>query len=335
MPCKVCHAAQHHRYTAKTYGQNMKKIIKIVSIIIALIIILPFITGLFYSPNNKIPGNYIGKKVEINSRMIRYYQTGNGEDILFIHGSMGSVEDWETLYPLLKDRYRVTAIDRPGMGFSDIKENDYTIEGNAKIAREIIKKLDLKNVIIVGHSYGGAIALKMAIDYDENIKGYLLLAPIGYIIDDPNAGIFTTKMISIPIYGEGLLVFLGPLIGGGKVEKNLLRYMKGDEALFPENFISFRKELWNKAISMATRARQTDNYNKEIVKYSNKYTQIKHRVSIIGGENDRMQIVKQNDRLALEIPNCKYVKLKSVNHYIQYERPNEVVKALDELIENN
>jgi len=316
-------------------GQGMKKIIKISLIFLALIIILPFITGLLYSPNNKIPGNYIGKKLEVKGRMMRYYQTGNGENIFFIHGSMGSVEDWETLYPLLKDKYRVTAIDRPGMGFSDIGKNDYTLDGNAKIAREIIKKLDLKNVIIVGHSYGGAIALRMAIDYDENIKGYLLLAPIGYVIDDPNAGIFTTKMISIPIYGEGLLVFLDPIIGEAMVERNLLRYMKGDESLFPENFIPFRKELWNKAISIATRARQSDSYNEEIVKYSGKYTRIKHNVSIIAGENDRAQIVMQNDRMAKEIPNSKYIKLKSVNHYIQYARPNEVVKALEELIEKN
>ncbi len=93
----------------------MKKIVKISLIIIATIIILPFIIGLFYSPNNKIPGNYIGEKVEVNGRMIRYYQTGDGEDVLFIHGSMGSLEDWETLYPLLKDRFRVTAIDRVGL----------------------------------------------------------------------------------------------------------------------------------------------------------------------------------------------------------------------------
>jgi len=309
----------------------MKKIIKISLIFIALIIVLPFITGLLYSPNNKIPENYIGKKVEVNGRMMRYYQTGNGEDILFIHGSMGSVEDWESLYPLLEDRYRLTAFDRPGMGFSDIKKNDYTIEGNAKIAKEMIKQLDLENVLIVGHSRGGAIALKMAIDYDENIKGYLLLAPIGYMNDDPNAGFIKTKLISIPVYGEGLLVLLGPIVGAKIIEKNLLRMMKGNETLFPENFIPFRKELWNKAISLATRARQTDSYNKEIVKYSNKYGQIKHMVSIIGGENDRKQIVMQNDRLAQEIPNSKYLKLTSVNHYIQYEKPNNVVKIIDEL----
>jgi len=309
----------------------MKKIIKISLIFIALIIVLPFITGLLYSPNNKIPENYIGKKVEVNGRMMRYYQTGNGEDILFIHGSMGSVEDWESLYPLLEDRYRLTAFDRPGMGFSDIKKNDYTIEGNAKIAKEMIKQLDLENVLIVGHSRGGAIALKMAIDYDENIKGYLLLAPIGYMNDDPNAGFIKTKLISIPVYGEGLLVLLGPIVGAKIIEKNLLRMMKGNETLFPENFIPFRKELWNKAISLATRARQTDSYNKEIVKYSNKYGQIKHMVSILGGENDRKQIVMQNDRLAQEIPNSKYLKLTSVNHYIQYEKPNNVVKIIDEL----
>ncbi len=98
----------------------MKKIVKGILIFIAIIVISPFVTGLLYSPNNNIPENYIGNKVEINGRMMRYYQTGNGENILFIHGSMGSVEDWEKLYPLLKDKYRVTAIDRPGMGFSDM-----------------------------------------------------------------------------------------------------------------------------------------------------------------------------------------------------------------------
>ena len=313
----------------------MKKFLKIASVMIATIIILPFIIGLFYSPNNKIPENYIGKKVEIKGRLMRYYQIGNGEDILFIHGSMGSVEDWETLYPLLKNKYRLTAIDRPGMGFSDIKKDDYTLDGNAQIIREVIKTLDLKNVTIVGHSYGGAIALRMAIDYDENINGYLLLAPIGYVRDDPNAGIIKTKMISIPIFGEGILVLLGPIMGPGIIEKNLIGMMKGNEVSFPDNFIAFRKELWNKAISMATRARQSENYNREIVKYAKKYAQIKHDVSIIVGDNDRNQLMLQNDRLAKNIPNCKYVKLESVNHYVQYARPNEVIKALDKLIEKN
>jgi len=53
-------------------GQTMKKIAKSSLILIVLIIISTFVTGLFYSPNNEIPENYIGNKMEINSRTNKY-----------------------------------------------------------------------------------------------------------------------------------------------------------------------------------------------------------------------------------------------------------------------
>ncbi len=109
---------------------------------------------------------FIDKKVAFEDNEIHYIETGNSQNptLFFIHGSPGS---WDAYKNYLKDslllkKYRMIAIDRPGFGYSNFGEAQ-NLDTQAKWIATFIKKIDNKKpIILVGHSMGGPVAVKLA-----------------------------------------------------------------------------------------------------------------------------------------------------------------------------
>ncbi|MBI3012075.1 MAG: alpha/beta hydrolase, partial [Elusimicrobia bacterium] len=86
-----------------------------------------------------------------------------------MHGCPGSTEDWDPIRSQLSQKYHVTAFDRPGHGFSSVAANSCNLDFNAGVTLEVIETLGLKDVLVVGHSYGAATALRIAIQNPSHI----------------------------------------------------------------------------------------------------------------------------------------------------------------------
>lgn len=101
-----------------------------------------------------------------------------GEDppVVFIHGLPGSIRDWEAVQPLLSDRHRIT-IDRPG--FADTGGKAMTMREQADVVAEGLRALSVSNALLVGHSYGGTLALTIARRHPSLVGGIVLVAPMG------------------------------------------------------------------------------------------------------------------------------------------------------------
>lgn len=101
--------------------------------------------------------------------------------VLFIHGSPGSWEAWaEYLHdPELRESAFMIAVDRPGYGGSNDGTSGLSLEEQARLIMEALMHSFPKrdSFIIAGHSYGGPIALRLAIDYPSSVESMLLLAP--------------------------------------------------------------------------------------------------------------------------------------------------------------
>ena len=106
----------------------MKRSLRIIVALLLVIIGGFTIAGLLYQPDIRIPEGLKGRYVEVKGNRIRYSQTGAGQDILLIHGCPGSLEDWEPVAESLSRKYRVTAYDRPGHGYSDATGDLYTYD---------------------------------------------------------------------------------------------------------------------------------------------------------------------------------------------------------------
>lgn len=95
--------------------------------------------------------------------------------VLFLHGFMGSAEDWRGTMAALDERYLCLAVDLPGHGGSvGLPREDYTFEGAALRVLDLLDELDIERPTIVGYSMGGRLALYLALRYPERCAGLFL-----------------------------------------------------------------------------------------------------------------------------------------------------------------
>ena len=109
--------------------------------------------------------------VTVESVRVHYIETGTGRTVVMIHGNAGSVEDFEfgTL-ALLSSEYHVVAIDRPGHGSSDRPaRKTATVEFQAELLHRTLSSLGITQSILIGHSWGAALALAYALKYPQEV----------------------------------------------------------------------------------------------------------------------------------------------------------------------
>lgn len=96
-------------------------------------------------------------------------------NVLFLHGFMGSSQDWEPVTGALGDRFHCIIPDLPGHGESLRMPQDlYTIEGAARALIRVLDELRISRVVVVGYSMGGRLALYFALRYPGRCTGLFL-----------------------------------------------------------------------------------------------------------------------------------------------------------------
>lgn len=111
---------------------------------------------------------------------IAYMDEGKGTTtLLFIHGLANYAPVWQYQISDLKNSYRCIALDLPGNGYSSRGDYPYTMFFYAETIARFIEALDLKNVVLVGHSMGGQISLVLALRYPHLIQKLVLIASAG------------------------------------------------------------------------------------------------------------------------------------------------------------
>ena len=111
---------------------------------------------------------------------IAYMDEGRGpQTLLFIHGLANYAPVWKFQMAELSKSNRCIALDLPGNGYSSRGNYPYTVFFYAECVVRFMEKMDLKNVVLVGHSMGGQIALIIALRYPHLVDKLLLVAPAG------------------------------------------------------------------------------------------------------------------------------------------------------------
>ena len=99
-------------------------------------------------------------KINIKNLSINYIQYGEGNDIVLLHGWGQNIEMMKPIGDNLCDRCRVTILDFPGFGESEEPSSPWGITEYALLLEEFIKKLNIKKPSIIGHSFGGRVAIR-------------------------------------------------------------------------------------------------------------------------------------------------------------------------------
>lgn len=122
------------------------------------------------------------KTISHEKYKIRYLNGGNKSKptVMFIHGSPGSLSDYISYFKdtSLFSNANLISVDRPGYGGSNPEMLVRSLDEQAKALNSVLEHENISDsVILVGHSYGGPVAVKMALNYPKKIKNLILISP--------------------------------------------------------------------------------------------------------------------------------------------------------------
>ncbi len=116
------------------------------------------------------------KSIVINTGTLSYLDNEKGNlTLVFIHGSFIDKEYWENQVSYFSSRYRVIALDLAGHGNSTNNGNEWTTKRFGNDINELIEKLSLENVILIGHSFGGDVILETVHNNPSSIVGIIAI----------------------------------------------------------------------------------------------------------------------------------------------------------------
>lgn len=122
-----------------------------------------------------------GEWMDVEGERVHYRAMGQGPAIVLVHGLAGQTRNFDYL-PLqeLSQRWRLVLLDRPGSGYSPRRDHGKAgIAAQAHLVAAFIRAMRFEHPpLLVGHSLGGAIALRVALDDPECIAGLALIAPL-------------------------------------------------------------------------------------------------------------------------------------------------------------
>jgi pimeloyl-ACP methyl ester carboxylesterase len=114
-------------------------------------------------------------ELSLDGHRYHYLDEGCGETLLLVHGNPTWSFYWRNLVSALRDRYRVIVPDHIGCGLSD-KPRQYPYQLDQHIAnlRQLVTKLNLEQVTLIGHDWGGAIGLGVATSMPERFQRFIM-----------------------------------------------------------------------------------------------------------------------------------------------------------------
>jgi pimeloyl-ACP methyl ester carboxylesterase len=129
----------------------------------------------------------IGTTVDAGGVKTNYLEAGEGPAVVLIHGSGPGVTayaNWRLVLPALSEQFHVLAPDMAGFGFSERPDNaEYGVDLWAEQVVGLLDTLGIQKASVVGNSFGGAIALRMASRHPERVDKLVLMGSMG--IDFP------------------------------------------------------------------------------------------------------------------------------------------------------
>ena len=272
------------------------------------------------------------KFLKVEGSSLHFVIKGIGRPVVLIHGNPGSCRDWSRLYGPLAPGFCAFAFDRPGHGHSDRpnQNGQVTVEVQARLLNCGLAQLGVERPILVGHSWGGALALIYALCHPEDVSGLVLLAPAVYESDDGVS--FLSKLPAWPVIGDMLNTLFTPLLSAWLVRTDLARAFAPDKV--PGSYLRHTLAEWTRPKKVKWYSVDEALLNASLAKFSPRYPELRMPVSIVTGDSDLIVPARENAlRLAAMLPHAKLQVLKKAGHQIPFVRPEAVVGAIEMVAE--
>ena len=268
---------------------------------------------------------------KVNKLQLASSSIGEGDPVLLIHGFGASSYSWRHVIEPLAQKYRVITVDLKGFGDSPKpRDNQYSVYEQARLVRNFILENGLQNFHIVGHSYGGGVALATSIYLSAshpNLQNSLILIDsIAYPQDLPNF----IEVLATPVLGSLVMYAIPNYVQ----VKSLLKKVYFNDELIPESAIDhYAGNLGKPNAKYATLTTAQQMLPADLQQFSDNYVNLTIPTLIIWSKDDEIVPLAIGERLHKDLPNSKMVVLNSVGHAVQEERPSLLLPYLQQFLD--
>ena len=300
-------------------------------------LLLPFLfilqTSCAHFDKSRPGWDAFGAEIEEKPVTLHVRTVGKGPAVILLHGFAANSATWRYLVPELAKYHAVHMLDLKGFGESPKPDdNAYSIYDQAQLVIDFIKEKQFKQISIVGHSYGGGVALVSSLylsrQYPGILKQLILIDSIAYEQETP----FFINMLATPFLGE-LVAYTWPT---SWQVNNVLKKAYFNDELITDEMIRIYSEPLNKAgakNAMLTTAKQI--LPADLNKFSRQYNQIKATTKIIWGDNDEITPLKSALKLHQAIENSSLSIINKCGHIPHEECPEKTIPIIVDFLKND
>lgn len=250
-------------------------------------------------------------KLIVNNLAVEYQESGSGPVVLLLHGWAQDHKTFNDLSDKLSRDYKVIRLDLPGFGATDQPKQAWDITEYASFVKAFLEKLKADQIsAIVGHSFGGRVAIKMTAA-DSHIAKHLILIDAAGVRHDRSAR--NRLFLVVAKAGKAATLLPGLRQARNKLRHSLYKAAGSDDYLKAGRM----RDIFSKTISEDLQADAA---------------KIKSETILIWGENDHETPLTDGKKLEAAIPNAKLIVLEGAGHFAYLDKPHEVAEIIEKAI---
>ena len=255
-----------------------------------------------------------------------YQEEGKGPPLLLIHGFGASTYTWRYVAPELAQTHRVIAVDLKGFGQSDKPFDErYSVFDQAELLAQLIVDKDLRNLTLVGHSFGGGIALLLALEANQRLEGRItrlvLLDSIAY---PQNIPVFF-RLLDMPLVSQIGVHMVPPSVQTRVALK--IAYLD-DSKIDPDEVEIYAAPLKTAAGKHAIIHSARQIMPKGLAEIAQRYNTIELPTLILWCDHDRIVPLEVGLKLRRTLPNSTLRLIQDCGHMPQEEQPASTLQLL-------
>jgi len=269
-----------------------------------------------------------GEFVEVNGTRLHYRRTGDPARpaVLMLHGAASNLEEpFMALSDALAEEH-VIWLDRPGLGWSERPEGDWSPQHEADLIVRTLDALGVERATLIGHSWGGAIAMRTALDHPDRVDGLVLIAPaLGAWIGE---AAWFNKATFWPVLGPLISFIFVPLTGKPQLESGAVNAFHPEPV--PEAYSRRSKlALLLRPKTWIANARDMARVNEHLSLQEPRYHDVAHTTVFLAGKGDTVLWSHRHSAVtASRMPRAEMRWLKGAGHNLHHHAPDAVAQAV-------
>ncbi len=251
------------------------------------------------------------KQIVVHDVLVNYYISSvkkAPKTLLFLHGWRSNSKVWFPLLKRLQRDFTLYSLDLPGFGDSEIPEKPWTHADYVTVVSEFVTRLNMKNVAVVGHSFGGSVAMRLAIQLPKLVRLLVLVDSSGI---RKKTAVKTTKNVIAKIAKP---VFQIPFM---KKPREAIYRMLGAEDYVVTPYL---KDTFRNIIQ------------EDLTMY---LAQIKQKTLLIWGKDDIDSPLHHAHLMERMIPNASLVIVPNAGHFSFTDQPEQFTDVLLTFLQKN